>query len=62
MGSVGARVKKVPGKSTGENGTKVMSGYAAGPVPKIMIGSKSGISPSYPYSGPPVAQRSRSEA
>lgn len=42
-GPVGAKTQKVSGSSTGTNATKKMDGYAKGPVPKSMIGTKNGI-------------------
>lgn len=41
--------------STGTNAPKVMDGYAKGPVPKAMIGTKVGKVGSKGYTGPNVA-------
>lgn len=41
-GPVGAKTKKVSGQSTGTNASYKKDGYAAGPVPKSMIGTKNG--------------------
>lgn len=42
-GPVGAKVKRVGGGSGGSNATFKKDGYAKGPVPKSMIGTKNGV-------------------
>lgn len=60
MASVGATSKRVGGNSTGENAPMIKGGYAAGPVPKAMVGVKPGLiqgsQRNVGYSGPDVAQ------
>lgn len=58
-GPVGAKVKRVGGKSTGANATFKKDGYAKGPVPDSMIGMKNGVADKpgpfgAGYSGPEV--------
>lgn len=54
-GPVGAKTKKA-GSSTGENAPYMKDGYAKGPVPKSMIGTKVGKTNKKGYSGPEVQQ------
>lgn len=58
-GPVGAKTKKVSGSSTGTNADFKRDGYAKGPVPKSMLGTKPGkVDKAGPfgkdYSGPDV--------
>lgn len=56
--------QKVGGKSTGTNAPLKKSGYASGPVPPSMVGTKPGLirggSRPKAYSGPNVARYRRS--
>lgn len=51
-----AKRQKVTGKSTGKNTDFKRSGYAAGPVPPQMVGTKPGLTNHQGYSGPDVAR------
>lgn len=51
-----AKHQKVTGKSTGKNVDFKKSGYAAGPVPPQMVGTKPGLTNHRGYSGPEVAR------
>jgi len=53
---INAKHQRVTGKSTGENADYKRDGYAAGPVPKSMIGTKEGLTNHVGYTGPDVAQ------
>ena len=50
----GFKHQKVSGKSGGRNAPVMKDGYAKGPVPEIMIGSKPGKTRTKGYSGPNV--------
>lgn len=54
--SINAKHQKVSGQSTGKNAEFKKDGYAAGPVPDSMIGTKVGLTNHEGYSGPSVAQ------
>jgi hypothetical protein len=54
--NINSKHQKVAGKSTGENAEFKRDGYARGPVPKSMIGTKEGLTNHVGYSGPDVAQ------
>jgi hypothetical protein len=54
--SINSKHQKVGGKSTGTNYDFKRDGYARGPVPKSMIGTKEGLTNHVAYSGPDVAQ------
>ena len=47
---------RVADSSAGKSGKKKMDGYAKGPIPDAMIGTKVGADPQTPYSGPNVAR------
>jgi len=51
-----AKHQKVSGKSTGQNVDFKRTGYAAGPVPAQMVGTKPGLTNHKAYSGPEVAR------
>lgn len=53
---INSKHQKVAGKSTGENAEFKRDGYARGPVPKSMIGTKEGLTNHVGYTGPDVAQ------
>lgn len=48
--------QKVSGKSTGKNVDFKRDGYARGPVPPQMIGTKPGLTNHVGYTGPEVAR------
>jgi hypothetical protein len=54
--TINAKHQKVSGKSSGTNAEFKKDGYAAGPVPDSMIGTKEGLTNKKGYSGPSVAQ------
>lgn len=60
MASVGATSKRVGGNSTGKNAPMIKGGYAKGPIPDVMVGTKPGLiqgsQHNVGYSGPDVAQ------
>ncbi|MBO0766582.1 MAG: hypothetical protein J2P50_18600 [Hyphomicrobiaceae bacterium] len=53
---INSKHQKVAGKSTGENAEFKRDGYARGPVPPSMIGTKVGLTNHEGYSGPDVVQ------
>lgn len=55
-GPVGSKTKRVGGGSGGTVPAKKKDGYAAGPIPRSMIGTKSGRTNHRPYSGPEVVE------
>jgi len=56
MASIQSKHQKVAGQSTGTNADFKKDGYAAGPVPKSMIGTKVGLTNHVAYTGPDVAK------
>jgi len=54
--NINSKHQKVGGKSTGTNAEFKKDGYARGPVPKSMIGTKEGLTNHVGYTGPDVAQ------
>lgn len=56
MANINAKHQKVSGKSTGKNYEYKKDGYARGPVPKSMQGTKVGLTNHEGYSGPDVAK------
>ena len=54
--TINSKHQKVGGKSSGDNSDFKRDGYAAGPVPKSMIGTKVGLTNHKGYSGPDVAK------
>ena len=54
--SINSKHQKVSGKSTGTNYDFKRDGYASGPVPKSMIGTKEGLTNHVGYTGPDVAK------
>jgi len=56
VASINTKHQKVSGKSTGQNVDFKRTGYAAGPVPAQMVGTKPGLTNHKGYSGPDVAQ------
>lgn len=55
MATINSKHQKVSGKSTGQNAEYKKDGYARGPVPKSMIGTKVGLTNHEGYTGPSVA-------
>jgi hypothetical protein len=53
--NINSKHQKVSGKSTGTNAEFKKDGYAKGPVPKSMIGTKVGLTNHVGYSGPDAA-------
>ena len=56
-GPVGSKTKKASGSGSTLSFKK--DGYAKGSVPDSMIGTKSGVDASHPYTGPNVAMQER---
>ena len=56
MASINSKHQKVSGKSSGTNYDYKKDGYARGPVPKSMQGTKVGLTNHVGYTGPSVAQ------
>jgi hypothetical protein len=54
--SINSKHQKVSGKSSGTNYDFKKDGYASGPVPKSMQGTKVGLTNHVGYTGPSVAQ------
>lgn len=55
MATINSKHQKVGGKSSGKNYEYKKDGYAKGPVPKSMQGTKVGLTNHQGYSGPDVA-------
>jgi hypothetical protein len=53
--NINSKHQKVSGQSTGTNADFKKDGYAKGPVPKSMIGTKPGLTNHVGYSGPDAA-------
>jgi hypothetical protein len=60
MASINSKHQKVGGKSSGKNYDFKKDGYARGPVPKSMQGTKVGLTNHEGYSGPDVAKGTHS--
>jgi len=61
MATINSKHQKVSGKSAGTNYEYKRDGYASGPVPKSMQGTKVGLTNHQGYSGPSVAQGTHSK-
>ena len=55
MATINSKHQKVSGKSSGTNYDYKKDGYARGPVPKSMQGTKVGLTNHVGYTGPSVA-------
>jgi hypothetical protein len=55
MASINSKHQKVSGKSSGTNYDYKKDGYAKGPIPKSMQGTKVGLTNHVGYTGPSVA-------
>lgn len=55
MAQINSKHQKVSGKSSGTNYEFKKDGYASGPVPKSMQGTKVGLTNHQGYTGPSVA-------